>query len=172
MAIHYNIIDEHTPALNYFDTLMALTAEVQQRQAAPYLYPPDAAFFKRTLDTSYVKVFALDGDKVVGFAVLAYLQQWPDYVSHLAYDCQSSAVVYFTLVHPDYRGQGINKQMTKLRIDAATTAGKKYLFSTVHPDNKPSMKTLTGFGMTVLEQRTMFEEQMLRNLMFMAVGDL
>lgn len=174
MPISYIQIDQDTGDPSHLDGLCALFAEVEQSDAAPYLDPPNRAFFARTLGTSYANVLACDGDNIVGYAVLQLLSEWPDYMAGPGinapnYPCQLSAMVLFTLVHPDYRTQGINKRMTQLRLEAAKAAGTKYLFSTVHPDNTPSLSNLTAIGMKAIEQRLMFDQQVLRNVMFLAL---
>ena len=180
MPISYSQIDQDTLDLSHLDGLCALFAAVEQSDAAPYLDPPNRDFFARTLGTSYANVLACDGDgdgdsdKIVGYAVLQLLSEWPDYMSGPGinepnFPCQLSAMILFTLVHPDYRTQGINKRMTQLRLEAAKAAGVKYLFSTVHPNNTASLSHLTAIGMKAIAQRPMFDQQVLRNLMFMAL---
>ena len=75
-------------------------------------------------------------------------------------------MLLFNLVDPHYRGQGIGKQLGKIRVDWAKSLGFRYLFSTVHPDNTASMRLLTGLGMNKIAQKPMFSTRLLRNLMF------
>ncbi|WDE07207.1 GNAT family N-acetyltransferase [Thalassomonas viridans] len=169
MALDIRVIDKNTCALSYLNALLTLTASVEAGNAAPYLYPPTRAFFEGTLGRDMTKVLAFDGDKLVAYAVLKHLDQWPDYLAHLDYPCEHSAMIYFTLVHPEYRGRGINKRITALRVQEAKKSGVKYLFSTVHPDNTASLKTLQGAGLRAIDKRIMFEEQLLRYIMFRAL---
>lgn len=169
MSVQYQVISKNNQARHYLQALLELTSTVKASNAAPYLYPPTAAFYETQLGNETTKVFAFDGDKIVGFAVLKFMLQWPDYLNELTYPVEQSAQVLFTLVHPDYRGRGINKKMTELRISEAKKAGLKYLFATVHPDNVPSLKTLESMGMKQIDQRLMFEPPMLRNLMLLVL---
>ncbi|MFT4926417.1 MAG: RimJ/RimL family protein N-acetyltransferase [Phenylobacterium sp.] len=166
MPITYQIIDQHSKGFRHIDALLALTADIVQQNAAPYLYPPDRNFFIRTQGIKCASILAYSGEQLVGYAVLEFLQQWPDYLRQVG-PCEHAAMILFTLVHPDYRGQGINKQMTRMRLDMAKTAGIKRLFSTVHPDNIASWQTLCSVGMVEIDQRPMFDEQVMRKLMFM-----
>ncbi|WP_028468908.1 GNAT family N-acetyltransferase [Neptunomonas japonica] len=166
MTINYQVIDQHQLAFEYLDTLQALMEKVINQNAAPYLYPPEAGFFERILGGGFVKVIALDAGRLVGFSVLRLLDAWPSYLKEQSLPAEQSAMIFFTVVDPDYRGQGINKNMSQLRIESAQQAGIKYLISTVHPDNHPSMRSLKAIGMRQIAQRPMFQEQLLRNVMF------
>jgi RimJ/RimL family protein N-acetyltransferase len=161
MNLNYKVIDKNTSALGFIDDLLALTALVDANNAAPYLCPPDRDFYERSLAIGSAKVLVFDDDKVVGFSAIHFLRQWPDYLEQQfeneAYPCQHCALVWFTLVHPDYRGLGINKKMTQLRLSEAAKVGVKYLIATVHPDNIPSLRMLQSLGMKQIDQRVMFD---------------
>ncbi|WDE10160.1 GNAT family N-acetyltransferase [Thalassomonas haliotis] len=169
MASDIKIIDKNTCALSYIDALQGLIASVEASNAAPYLYPPTRSFLEGTLGKDMSKFFVFDGDQVVAYAVLKHLHELPDYLAHLDYPGKHSAMIYFTLVHPEHRGRGLNTKMTALRVAEAKKAGVKYLFSTVHPDNTASLKTLQGVGLTAIDKRIMFDEQLLRYIMFKAL---
>jgi len=169
VALTISIIDKNTCALSYLHALLDLTFEVEAQNAAPLLYPPTRSFLEGTLGQDMTKVFVFDGEQAVAYAVLKHLQQLPDYLAHLDYPGEHSAMIYFTLVHPGYRGRGINKQLTAIRVAEAKKCGVKYLFSTVHPDNTASLKTLQGAGLKAIDKRIMFDEQLLRYIMFKAL---
>ena len=167
MTVHFKIVDRHSACLHYVEPLMALTEQIKQANGFPLLYPPNEELFIRRLDTNRHKIFTYDNQRLIGFSILEYLDQWPEYLSHLDYPPEQSAVLLITLLHPDHRRLGISKKMTEIRVNAAKTEGINYLFSTVHPDNIASIKNLQSQGMQMIEQRLMFEEQLLRNLMFL-----
>ncbi|WP_281558273.1 GNAT family N-acetyltransferase [Thalassomonas sp. RHCl1] len=169
MALDIKVIDKNTCALSYRDALLALTASVEASNAAPDLFPPTPTFLEGILGKEMTKFFVFDGDRIIAYAVLKHLRELPNYLGHLDYPGEHSAMIYFTLVHPDYRGRGINSQITALRVAEAQKIGVKYLFSTVHPNNIASLKTLQKVGLKAIDKRIMFEEQLLRLIMFRAL---
>lgn len=169
VALDITVIDKNTCALSYLNGIQALIASVEACNGAPYLFPPTRSFLEGTLGKDMTKFLVLDGDQVVAYAVLKHLHELPGYLAHLDYPGEHSAMIYFTLVHPDYRGQGINSQITALRVAEAKKIGVKYLFSTVHPDNTASLKTLQRAGLKAIDKRIMFDEQLLRFIMFRAL---
>ncbi|WDD97395.1 GNAT family N-acetyltransferase [Thalassomonas actiniarum] len=169
MALDIKVIDKNTCALSYRDALLALTVRVEASHAAPYLFPPTPSFLEGILGKEMTKVFVFDGGQLIAYAVLKHLRELPGYLAHLDYPGEHSAMIYFTLVHPDYRGRGINSQITALRVAEAKKIGVKYLFSTVHPDNTASLKTLQRVGLKAIDKRIMFDEQLLRFIMFRAL---
>lgn len=172
MSIRFMVIERDQTALQYLDDVVALLAKATQSNATPYLSPCDREFFIITLGLNHTKVLAIDDDSdgaIIGFSVLEFLVCCPDYLDRLDYSFERSAMVLFSLVDFDYRGQGINKRMAELRVEQAQQANIEYLFATVHPDNTASMKTLQGIGMEVIDQRHVFTEHLLRNILCRAL---
>ena len=56
--------------------------------------------------------------------------------------------IYFCSVGvlPDYRGQGLAKQLTTARLDYCKDVNRKWLVADCHKDNVPSLNNLINFG--------------------------
>ena len=112
-------------------------------------------------------MLAFCGEEIVGYTALRKMTPWPSYLNPIDYPTDCCALMLMTMVAPKWRGQGLSKQLNRERLALAQQHGFRYLFATVHPDNTPSISSLKSWGFRVIEQRPMFEEQLLRNLMFL-----
>ena len=75
---------------------------------------------------------ALEKKRVVGWAAVS--------------ECTLRCVV----VHPDYRGQGIGQELTRLRLEYLDCCDKVYSYAWVRPDGTcMSCKNLENFGFTL-----------------------
>lgn len=61
-----------------------------------------------------------------------------------------------TIVHECARGLGLQRQFHELREKRAKEKGCLYLYSTVHPDNRPSIKNLEAAGFILQFTRPMY----------------
>lgn len=165
--MNIQIVTLNTPAsdITYLEPLMSLVDRVAVANAAPLAYAHGRDFFARNLSGATINQLAFDGDNIVGYAALRTMHPWPDYLDPCEYPTQECALMLFNLVDPQYRGQGIGKQLSKARIASAKNAGFRHLFVTVHPDNAPSIRILDGLGFTFIAQKPMFSNQLMRNLM-------
>jgi RimJ/RimL family protein N-acetyltransferase len=66
------------------------------------------------------------------------------------------AVLDATVVHESVRGQGLQRRFHKLREERARALGCLYLYSTVHPDNHVSRRTLEAAGFLLQFTRPMY----------------
>ena len=167
--IEYQVIGVDECALGYQPQVQQLANIAKNNGAMPYLHEPDEAFFALSLSHQHVKFFAYHEGKMVGFAVLRVLHQWPVYFDFLAQPCQLSALVLIALVDPQYRGLGIGREFLVRRIDAARQIGVKHLYVTVHPQNSVNIKLLRSNGFETIATREIFSTQSLRQIMYRAL---
>lgn len=167
MTICYKLVGVQESAEKYLEDICVLMNDINKQKAAPFLNPPNQEFFAKSLTKGKVNLFAFFRDKLVGYAFLKMLEEWPSYLGVMAFPVKESAMVLFTIVDPKFRGQGIHKELTRLRIQEAQKEGKKYLISTVDPKNTASLKTLEFFGFKCIEQREIFENKLLRKIMLL-----
>ena len=146
--------------------LWELVRAAEDAKAIPYLYAPDEAFFDTSLTNEHVKVFALCNDQLVGFSFLRLMHQWPSYFDFLQEPSELCAMMLMNLVHPDFRGLGIGRELSLKRLEAAKETGVKHLYGTVHPHNEASVKLLTQLGMKTIAEREIFTEKVLRKVMY------
>jgi len=151
----------------YTDAVVALLERATVAQSTPYVYPHDRGFFEKNLAGETINILAFDQDKVVAYAALRSMKNWPDYLEPCHYPPERCALMLYNLVDPEYRGQGIGKQLSAARLKAAVNAGFEHLFTTVHPDNEPSIRVLTKLGFQVIAQKPMFSNQLMRKLMYL-----
>lgn len=151
----------------YTDELYRLDQMMRQQQSAPYLYPKERSFYQHCLSGNCYNVLACHGNEVIGYAALRPMSPWPAYLNPVDYPEKACAMMLHNMVSPQWRGQGIAKRLNQARLKIAQQQEFRYLFSTVHPDNTPSIRSLERMGFQVIEQRPMFSEQLLRNLMFL-----
>ncbi len=66
-------------------------------------------------------------------------------------NCNTSKLVEigFTMVHSDFKGQGIMKKMVEFLVNKAKNDGFEWIFSKVHKDNLASSKSLIKNGFNI-----------------------
>ena len=153
-------------AIEYKPLLWELVRAAEDAKAIPYLYAPDEAFFDTSLTNEHVKVFALCDGQLAGFSLLRLMHQWPSYFDFLQEPSELCAMMLMNLVHPDFRGLGIGRELSLKRLEAAKEIGVKHLYGTVHPHNEASVKLLTQLGMKTIAEREIFTEKVLRKVMY------
>lgn len=164
--IKYHTFAAQDCVLEYKPQLIELLKIAQAAQSIPYLYAPDDAFFDASLGDGHVKAFAFCDGQMVGFSFLRIMHQWPAYLDFIHQPSELSAMVLMNLVHPDYRGLGIGRQLFDNRVEVARLMGVKHLYVTVHPDNMVNTKLLAQVGMKVIAEREVFTEKLLRQVMY------
>ncbi|TYP74549.1 GNAT family N-acetyltransferase [Paenibacillus methanolicus] len=70
------------------------------------------------------------------------------------------AVLEATVVHETARGHGLQRRFHDLRERRARERGCLYLYSTVHPDNLPSIRNLEAAGLSLRFTRPMYGGKM------------
>lgn len=166
MAIRILTLNNLNQDITYINKVMSLVERTQTANAAPYLYPHNRDFFERNLNGETINILALDADNVVGYAALRPMNPWPNYLERYEYPPEECALMLFVLVDPSYRKKRIGKRLSEARLASAKKAGFRHLFVTVHPDNKPSIHVLEGLGFSLIEQKPMFTNKLIRNLMY------
>ena len=169
--INIHLLDQPQLDIRYTDVLAALDQRMREKDAAPYLYPKTKDFYRQCLAGECYNILALNDEEVIGYAALRRMSPWPAYLEKAEYPESECALMLHNMVDPSWRGQGIAKLLNQGRITLARGQGLRYLFSTVHPENTPSIKSLKRSGFRVLDQRKMFSEQLLRNLMFLDLNE-
>lgn len=167
MTVEIKLLSQPDTDVQYTDALIALDQSLRIENAAPYLYPKDRQFYQSSLAGGCYNVLALEDEKVIGYAALRKMSPWPEYLNPVAYPKELCALMLHNMVAPSCRGRGLSKQLNEGRLALARQHGFRYLFSTVHPDNVANVRSLQSFGFQMIEQRPMFSEQLLRNLMFL-----
>jgi len=153
--------------VEYTDALNQLDSKVREANAAPYVYPQDEAFYRDNLAGKTSNILAIQSGNVIGYAALRSMDPWPTYLERMDVSPALCGMMLIALVDPDWQGRGIGKQLNLARLDIAKQLGFRYLFSTVHPDNLPSINNLRKLGFNVIAQKPMFSEQLLRSVLFL-----
>lgn len=170
MTITYKIIDQNTQDFTYLDDICDLMERINKVNGAPYLCPPDRDFFKKALDDKHLAVLAFDNTKLVGYKIIKFLAKWPGYMGPVkGYDASNSVMFLFIIVDPEYRGQKIGSAMNEIGLKEVQNSTRTHAFTTVHPDNIANIKNAEKLGFVELEQREMFDEKLLRSLMYMKI---
>lgn len=60
-------------------------------------------------------------------------------------------------VHPDYRGLGLQKKLMQAAEKEISTAGKRILLCTVHPENHFSLRNVLNQGYTVQKKLSKYD---------------
>lgn len=167
MPITIKTLNDPKSDIQYTDALFKLDQAMREVNAAPHLYPKDRDFYYQSLAGNCYNVLAFANEEIVGYAALRKMTPWPSYLNPTDYPTDCCALMLINMVAPKWRGKGLSKQLNNGRLELARQNGFRYLFATVHPDNKPSISSLESVGFRVIEQRPMFQEQLLRNLMFL-----
>jgi ribosomal protein S18 acetylase RimI-like enzyme len=93
------------------------------------------------------------------------MDPWPSYLTPTDFPNNQCALLLINLVDPDFRGKGIGSLLCDSRIQMAKQRNYRHLFTTVHPHNTASIKILTKFGFSILEERELFEQRLPRYVM-------
>ena len=93
-------------------------------------------------------VGAFDDNKLCGVASLDY--KCGKLIGKVEFpkDCNTDKLVEsgFAMVHSNYRGRGIMKQMLSILLDEAKKQGYEWIFGKVHKNNLASYKSLEKLG--------------------------
>jgi ribosomal protein S18 acetylase RimI-like enzyme len=171
MNINYKIIDQNTKDLSSLDKVCKLMDKINEANQAPHLYPPDRQFFIKTLSEGNLTILAFDEDKLVGYLVVKFLKKWPSYFNKTPdINPEETTMFLFMIVDQDYRGKNISSTMNNLALKQIKISGKRFAISTAHPENTGSIKSLEKLGMSELYQDEIFEEKLLRSIMFMEIS--
>ena len=103
---------------------------------------------------------AIDGERIVGAFDVLYPQLESynyGYTIGLKRDELLRVVNMDTaVVHPDYRGMGLQKRLMQYAERELTQGGKRILMCTVHPDNQYSLRNVLSLGFTICKTVPMY----------------
>lgn len=173
MDIRIDVFSDGVTGFKHIGELCKLLEASHKNNSSPHIYQQDSLFFDNNLRSKAVNVIAFSGANLVGYAVLRKMQPWPPYLSEFLdtekHDPDKCALMLYNLVAPDARGFGIGKLLANKRIDIAKEKGFEHLYATVHPDNHASVVLLEKSGFRKVAQKTLFTEQLLRNVMYLSL---
>ena len=117
-----------------------------------YLDPPDVV--RKLLAEGTMELWlAMDGTRLAGIFDILHPGLDP---SNYGYDLDLSQedllrVVHMdtAAVHPDYRGNGLQRKLVQMAEGHLAGQGRRILLTTVHPENRFSLNNMTGQGYTI-----------------------
>lgn len=93
-----------------------------------------------------------DGDELVAYSIV----EFPKSIETCGFDTsiqiekiEDTAFLKSTLVHPDFRGLGLQKTLIDARLEQAALANKTWAICEVDIQNAASIKNLLGKGFTI-----------------------
>lgn len=135
-----------------FITLLTEVREAMEHKEWFYLDPPDVTRMMMADGTMELWV-AMDGERMV--AALDVLHPGLDdynYGYHLDFDREKLMRVVnmdSAAVHPDYRGQGLQRRLLEAAESELRGKGERYLLCTIHPENQFSLNNALKQGYTI-----------------------
>ena len=136
-----------------------------------FLDPPET--IRRMMKDGTMKLWiAMDGGRVAGAFDLLYPgMETCNYGYALGFSEQELLRVVnmdSAAVHPDYRGQGLQKRLMQAAERELENTGKRILLCTVHPDNRYSLKNVLSQGYEI--QKTVPMYGSVRHIMRKDIG--
>lgn len=142
-----------------FIELMSLVRESMERKEWLYLDPPEEvrAMIKDGTMSLWV---AMDGNQIAGaFDILYPGLEAFNYGYTLGFSPEELQLVVnmdTAVVHPDYRGLGLQKKLMQCAEEALSREGTHILMCTVHPDNCFSLNNVLSQGYTIRKTTAMY----------------
>lgn len=141
--------------------IRVLMTDVISRLSSQELFAmDDEAYFLKHMEGKGEIYGAFYNDALVAYSVLAFPGKSE---SNLGIELgvpevelTRIAVLDSTVVHESARGLGLQSFFHELRERRARERGFLYLYSTVHPENNPSIKNLERAGFTLQFTRPMY----------------
>lgn len=142
-----------------FIDLMAFVRQSMDHKEWLYLDPPEDVREMMKNGTMSLWV-AMDGDHMVGaFDVLHPGLESYNYGYVLGYSKEELQLVVnmdTAVVHPDYRGSGLQKKLMQYAEETLSMEGKHILMCTVHPDNHFSLNNVLSQGYAIQKTTAMY----------------
>lgn len=143
-----------------FIDLMALVRQSMEHKQWLYLDPPEEVRNMMKNGTMSLWV-AMDGNRMAGAFDILYpgLEQY-NYGYTLGFSQEELHQVVnmdTAVVHPEYRGLGLQKRLMQHAEKALAGTGKHILMCTVHPDNHFSLNNVLSQGYTIQTTTVMYE---------------
>lgn len=139
--------------------LMAFVRRAMDHKEWLYLDSPEDV--REMMESGKMSLWvAMDGDQIAGSFDLLY----PDLESYnygytLGFsEEQLQKVINMdtAVVHPDYRGQGLQKRLMQCAEKSLSGEGKRFLICTVHPDNHYSLNNVLSQGYSIQKTTEMY----------------
>lgn len=129
--------------LHDISAMMALQERVVLELPDPHLFMAnDSEFVVKHLGDPGVAFGVSDGDRLIAYALLIAPASDEDLsrdLPHREIDPQDVAHLESCVVHPEYRGLGIQRRLTQLRLQSAMESGIGHVLSTISPKNLHSL---------------------------------
>lgn len=142
-----------------FIRLMASVRQSMDHKEWLYLDPPEDVrdMMKNGVMSLWV---AMDGNQMVGaFDALHPGLDAYNYGYVLGYSKEDLQLVInmdTAVVHPEYRGLGLQKKLMRYAEETLSMNGKHILLCTVHPDNRYSLNNVLSQGYTIQKTTQMY----------------
>ena len=145
----------------YLDAMMVLQDAVCAALENKELYVSSDRERNRYLLEEQGVIGAFGGEQLVGYCSFVYPGAGEDdYGRHLGWAediLPRCGAVDSAVVHPDFRGRGLQKEMARL---AVAMVKEKYpqgiLLTTISPRNPASLRSMQAVGFSVLHQKKMY----------------
>ena len=142
----------HQSDTEKFICLLQNVRESMEHKAWFYLDPPEDV--RDMMENGTMELWvAEDGERLVAaFDILRPGLQEFNYGYDLGFSEKELMQVInmdSAAVHPDYRGQGLQRKLIQTAESAIQGEGKRLLLCTVHPDNRFSLQNVLNQGYTV-----------------------
>lgn len=142
-----------------FIELMALVRQNMDHKEWLYLDAPDDVR-EMMKDGSMSLWVAVDGERVIGaFDILIPQLETYNYGYSIGLTNEELLQVVnmdTAVVHPDYRGMGLQKCLMRCAEEELVKSGKHILMCTVHPDNRFSLNNVLSQGYAICKTVPMY----------------
>lgn len=144
------------------EAFIRLLAEVRQGMTNKewfYLDPPEDV--REMMESGVMTLWvAMDGEKLAGaFDSLTPGLEAYNYGYQLGFsqeDLQKVINMDTAAVHPDYRGQHLQRRLLQAAEAELSGSGEKHLLCTIHPDNIYSLQNALAQGYTIQKTLPMY----------------
>lgn len=142
-----------------FIELLALVRQSMDRKQWLYLDPPDAVREMMADGTMSLWV-AVDDERIIAaFDILTPQLGANNYGYSIGLTNEELLQVVnmdTAVVHPDYRGMGLQKRLMQCAEEELFKSGKHILMCTVHPDNRFSLNNVLSQGYSICRTVPMY----------------
>ena len=142
-----------------FIELMALVRQSMEHKEWLYLDSPDEV--RRMMNDGIMSLWvAMDGSRMAGAFDILYPRLEPfnyGYIIGLS-SAELNQVIQMdtAVVHPDYRGMGLQKRLMQLAEREVDKSEQHILMCTVHPENCYSLNNVLSQGYTICKTVPMY----------------
>jgi len=141
--------------------VIALMNDVTARLTDPGYYARDDEQYFRTYVLPNGMIYgAYLAERLVAYSVLTYPKRSERNLGRefgiAETELDRVACLEGTIVHESVRGTGLQRRFHELREQSAIESGCSYLYSTVHPDNRVSVRNLESAGFVLQFTRPMY----------------